>query len=63
MTTAAATATQLSRRGDSPVGVRPMYAATLTSTAIASTLAMIGPDLRFGAAGLNSGSVVAVPQR
>lgn len=63
MTTAAATATQLSRRGDSPVGVRPMYAATLTSNATASTVAMSGADLPFGAAGLNRGSVVAVPHR
>ena len=63
MTTAAATATQLSKREVSPAGVRPMYAARLTSNAIASRVAMIGADLRFGAAGLNRGSVVAVPQR
>jgi hypothetical protein len=63
MITAATTATQLSRRDVSPAGVRPMYAATLTSNAIASRVAMIGADLPLGAAGLNRGSVVAVPQR
>src|SRR5206468_3493671 len=64
-TTAIATATQVTSRGVSPEGTRPRYSASRTRSASASTLATRRADDDRGRvdAGLNTGSVVAVPQR
>ena len=64
MTTAMATAIQLTTWGVAPVVARPLYNATIVNIATTRTLMMSeDDDVRFGTAGLNFASVVAVPQR